>query len=151
MRVKLLTSAIFCAALLPFAAQADIPGQHPGYLHALSDLHAARWSLEHRPGDPAVSSQEDMALSEIDGAIGEIKRAAREDGKNLGDRPHEDAQLDRPGRLHHTVELLRKAHDDLAQEEDNPEARELKHRSLEHIDRAIEATEHAIRDVEHHH
>ncbi|MBV8603182.1 MAG: hypothetical protein JO224_00720 [Pelomonas sp.] len=135
-------------ALLPLAACADLPGHHPGYLHALSDLRAARWNLEHRPGDRAVSVREDEAIDQIDAAIGEIKRAAVEDAKNLEDHPHEDADLDHPGRLHHALELLRRARQDLAQEEDNPEARELKHRSIEHVEHAIGATEHAIRDVE---
>jgi hypothetical protein len=139
------------AAILPFAAQADVPGAHPGYLHALSDLRAARWNLEHRPGDAAVSTQEDIAISEIDRAIGEVQKAAARDGKDTFVRPHEDANLDRPGRLHHAVELLRAAQNDLNQEEDNPESRGLKHRALEHVDRAVEAARHAIGDVEHGH
>ena len=105
--------ASLAAAILPLAAQADVPGAHPGYLHALSDLRAARWNLEHRPGDAAVSEQEDIAISEIDRAIGEVQKAAVRDGKDTFVRPREDANLDRPGRLHHAVELLRAAHDDL--------------------------------------
>ena len=152
--MKLKQSAVATAAAvftlaLPFAARADFPGEHPGYLHALTDLRDARWNLEHRPGDAAVSGKEDVAVTEIDAAINDIKKAAREDGKNLADHPHEDAKMDRPGRLHHAVELLHKAHDDLAHEEDNPEARGLKRRSLEHVDHAIRATERAIKDVEH--
>ena len=139
--------ASLAAAILPLAAQADVPGAPPGYLHALSDLRAARWNLEHRPGDAAVSEQEDIAISEIDRAIGEVQKAAVRDGKDTFVRPREDANLDRPGRLHHAVELLRAAHDDLTQEEDNPESRGLKHRALEHVDRAIDAVRQAIGDV----
>ena len=148
MKLKLSALAVLTLAL-PLAARADLPGHHPGYLHALTDLRDARWNLEHRPGDRAVSTQEDVAIDEIDAAIVEIKKAAQEDGKNLGDHPHEDARLDHSGRLHHAVELLRKTHGDLDNEEDNPEARGLKHRSLEHVDRAIQAAEHALRDAEH--
>ncbi len=148
MKLKLSALAVLTLAL-PLAAGADLPGHHPGYLHALTDLRDARWNLEHRSGDRAVNTQEDVAIDEIDAAIGEIKKAAREDGKNLGDHPHEDARLDHSGRLHHAVELLRKTHGDLDNEEDNPEARGLKHRSLEHVDRAIQAAEHALRDAEH--
>jgi hypothetical protein len=151
MKLKLFAVATLLPLLLPIAAYADLPGDHPGYLHALSDLRAARWNLQHRPGEVAVSTQEDIAISEIDRAIGETKKAAREDAKNLKDRVHEDANLDHPGRLHHAVELLGKAHDDLTGEEDNPEARSLKHRALDHVDRAIEAAKHAIRDIEHSH
>jgi hypothetical protein len=151
MKLKLTATTALLAALLPLAAHADLPGAHPGYLHALSDLRAARWSLEHRPGDAAVSAQEDVAITEIDRAIGEVKKAASEDAKNLADKPRADADLDRPGRLHHAVEFLQKAHDDLAREEDNPEAREIKHHALEHVDNALEAARHAVHDVEHNH
>ena len=149
MKLKMTAIAALFAAVLPLAAHADLPGSHPGYLHALTDLRDARWNLSHRAGDAAVSTQEDIAISEIDRAIGEVKKAAREDDKNLAEHPREDANLDRPGRLHHAVELLQKAHGDLDKEEDNPEARGLKHRALEHVDLAIEAARHAIRDVEH--
>jgi hypothetical protein len=150
MKLKLTATAALFAIILPFAAHADTPGDHPGYLHALSDLRAARWNLEHRPGDLAITVQEELAISEVDRAVGEVKKAALEDAKNLANKPYEDAALDRPGRLHHAVELLEKAHDDLDREEDNPAARGLKHRAMEHVDRAIEAARHAIRDVELH-
>jgi hypothetical protein len=130
------------------ASAADLPGKHPAYLHALTDLRAARWNLEHRPGDAAVSAQEDVAIVETDRAIQEAKTAAMEDGKNIEDHPHEDAHIDRPGRLHHALELLNKAKNDVAREEDNPETRELRNRIVQHTDLAIEATKHAIHDVE---
>jgi hypothetical protein len=44
MKLKPLTIAsLLFTGLLPFAAHADIPGDHPYYMHALSDLRAARW------------------------------------------------------------------------------------------------------------
>ena len=149
MKLKLTAIAVLAAAILPLAAHADVPGAHPGYLHALTDLRSARWNLEHRPGDMAVSTQEDVAISEIDRAIGEVQKAAMRDGKDVYNKPHEDANLDHAGRLHHAVELLQGAHRDLDQEEDNPESRGLKHRALEHVDLALDAARHAIRDVEH--
>jgi hypothetical protein len=79
LRSRLLLSGLLLVAA-PFAANADLPGKHPFYLHALSDLRAARWLIEHRPGDAVVSGQEDVAVAEIDKAIGEIKRAAIDDG-----------------------------------------------------------------------
>jgi hypothetical protein len=136
-------------ALLPLTACADMPGKHPFYLHALSDLRAARWLEEHRPGDAAVSGREDLAITEIDAAIGEIKRAAIDDGKNIEDHPPVDAPVDRPGRLHKALELLRKVHSDVAREEDDPATRGLRNRAVRHIDAAIHETEHAIADVEH--
>jgi hypothetical protein len=134
-------------AALPFAASADLPGKHPAYLHALTDLRTARWMLEHRAGDAAVSGQEDVAISEIDAAIGEIKRAAIEDGKNIHDHPNVDFPNDYRGRLHKALDLLRKTHDDVAREEDDPMTKGLRNRAVGHIDGAIHATERAVGDV----
>jgi hypothetical protein len=135
-------------AAWPFAANADLPGQHPAYLHALSDLRSARWMLEHRPGDRAISDQEGVAITEIDAAIGEIKRAAIDDGKDIHDHPALDVPPNHPGRLHKALELLRKTHKDVAREEDDPATRGLRNRAVGHIDGAIHATEQAIRDAE---
>jgi hypothetical protein len=137
-------------ALLPLTAHADLPGKHPYYLHALSDLRTARWMLEHRPGDAAVSGQEDVAIQQIDAAIGEIKHASIDDGKDLKDHPAVDVPNDHPGRLHKAAELLRKVHKDVDREEDDPTAKDLKHRSLEHVQAALKATDQAIKDVETH-
>jgi hypothetical protein len=144
---------IACAllALAPFSvAHADLPGKHPAYLHALSDLRTARWMIEHRPGDAAVSGHEDVAVQEIDAAIAEVKAAAIDDGKDLHDHPAIDIGADRPGRLHKAIELLRKVRADVDREEDDPTARGLKHRSLEHVERALHETERALHDIEHH-
>lgn len=153
MNFRLSTPLLVALSLCPvFAAQgaraADLPGKHPFYLHALTDLRAARWNLEHRPGDAAVSAQEDVAIVETDRAIHEARAAAMEDGKNIEDHPQEDARLDRPGRLHHALELLRTAREDVGREEDNPESRQLRNRIVEHVDLALEATKRAIHDVE---
>ena len=144
--VMLATSVVSLSACA-VAVPAPAPAHHPYYLHALTDLRDARWNLAHRPGDVAVSTQEDVAILETDRAIGEAKRAAAEDGKNEADHPHEDAKLDRPGRLHHALELLRKAHTDVSQEEDNPETRAIRGHIDEHIDLAIQATERALQDA----
>ncbi|HEX4377392.1 MAG TPA: hypothetical protein VHZ99_09615 [Steroidobacteraceae bacterium] len=137
-------------AALPLTASADLPGRHPAYLHALSDLRTARWLLEHRPGDVAVSGQEDVAVTEIDAAIGEIKKASIDDGKDIHDHPAMDAPNDRPGRLHKALEILRRTHEDVAREEDDPGVRGLRNRAVHHIDEAIHADERAIHDVERH-
>jgi hypothetical protein len=146
LKSRLLLSGLLLA-VLPLAANADVPGKHPAYLHALSDLRAARWMLSHRPGDPAVSAQEDVAITEIDKAIGEIKKASIDDGKNLEDHPAVQGINDRPGRLHKALELLHKVHGDVAREEDDPFTKGLRDRAIMHIDEAAHATEHAIGDV----
>jgi hypothetical protein len=146
-RLTALTSTAALAVLLPMTAGADSPGQHPYYLHALSDLRAARWMLEHRPGDAAVAGQEDIAITEIDAAIGEIKHASIDDGKDLHDHPPADMP-ERRGRLHKALDLLRKVHADVAREEDDPMSRPWRNRAVGHIDAALEATKHAIGDVQ---
>lgn len=150
MKLKYSTIAALFSVLLPLAAYADLPGNHPAYLHALTDLRAARWNLAHRPGDAAVTTQEDIAITEIDRAIGDVKKAAREDLKNANPGVHENADLDRPGRLHRAIELLGKVHVDLDREEDNPETRGLKRRALGHVDRALDAAKNAVTDIERH-
>jgi hypothetical protein len=146
---KPLLATVLLTLTLPFAANADVPGKHPFYLHALSDLRAARWMLEHRPGDAAVSAHEDVAIAEIDAAIGEIKHAAIDDGKNIEDHPNVDGPKNRPGRLHRALQLLHKVHSDVAREEDDPITRGLRNRAVGHIDAAIHATDGALADAEH--
>jgi hypothetical protein len=141
---------LLLAALIPLGAQADLPGKHPYYLHALSDLRAARWMLEHRPGDAAVSGQEDVAITRIDETINEIKKASIDDGKNLKDHPAVDLKPDHKGRLHDADELLHKVHQDVAREEDDPMTKGLRDRAIHHLDEAIQATQRAIHDVETH-
>jgi len=133
---------------LLFAGCVAAPPRHPAYLHALSDLRTARWMLEHRPGDVAVSVHEGEAIGEIDRAIAELSRAAADDGKNINSHPPADAPNDYRGRLHRAADLLRKVRSDTAQEEDNPSVRGLRDRALGHIDAALRATERAIHDVE---
>lgn len=129
------------AALMPLSSFAQpLPGRHPGYLHALTDLRTARWFLEHQPGDAKVYGDEDVAITEIDAAIGEIKRASIDDGKDLHDHPRVDVR-EHGSRLLKSIETLHKAHADVDREEDNPEVRELRHHALEHIDRALHAAD----------
>ena len=126
-------------SLTPLTAMAgDLPGKHPAYLHALSDLRTARWFLEHQPGDAKVYGDEDVAITEIDAAINEIKRASIDDGKDLRDHPSVDIH-EHGSRLLRSIETLKKARSDVDAEEDNPEVRHLRHNSLEHIDNAIRA------------
>lgn len=119
-------------------------GQHPYYLHALSDLRAARWMIEHRPGDWARTVDEIEAVKQIDAAIGEIKKASIEDGKDIMDHPKVDERNDHNGRLHEAADFLRKARQDISHDEDNAFAQGLQGRAYMHIDAAINATKRAI-------
>lgn len=149
--VTAIAVAIGGTALMSAApAFADLPGKHPAYLHGLSDLRAARWMLEHRSGDAQISGHEDVAIQQIDATIRDLRAASIDDGKDLHDHPGVDLPPGHPGRLHRALELLRKVHEDVNREEDDPTVKELKHHSLEHIDAAVRQTEAAITDVEHH-
>lgn len=128
-------------AQLPTMAQ-TLPGKHPGYLHALTDLRTARWFLNHQAGDAKVYGGEDVAITEVDAAIAEIKKASIDDGKDLNDHPAVDAK-EHGSRLLRAAETLHRAHSDIDGEEDNPEVRELRHRALDHIQKAINATNQA--------
>ena len=144
--LRLIPLALAC--LVPLGAMADLPGKHPYYLHALSDLRAARWMLEHRPGDAAVSSAEDLAITRIDETIADIRRAAIDDGKDVHDHVAVDVPPNHPGRLHKAEELLASAHADIAREEDDPMTRGLRDRAVHRVDEAMHATRRAIRDVD---
>lgn len=139
---------LLVAILLPLSAFADLPGKHPAYLHALTDLRAARWLISHRSGDAAVSGDEDVAITRIDETINEIKRAAIDDGKDVNDHPGVDEHLDNRGRLNRANELLGKVHSDIAREEDDPMTRGLRDRAVHHLDEAIQATHRAIHHIE---
>jgi hypothetical protein len=133
------------ALLVSPVAKAQMPGPHPAYLHALTDLRHARAHLE-RPANVkmSVAWDENVAVREIDAAIKEIRDASIDDGKPLGDHPLVDAHMEWGGRLHKAVELLRAARRDVEGDEDNGFARGLRRRAFEHIDAAIRFTEQAI-------
>ncbi len=123
---------------------------HPAYLHALADLRHARAHLEAPAETRRAGWDEGTAIRELGAAIHEIKEASIkeasiDDGKNLNDHPGVDARMDWPGRLHRSLELLRRARHDCAEEEDNGFARGLRGRAIQHIDAAIRLTEDAIR------
>jgi len=117
---------------------------HPYYLHALSDLRAARWMIEHRPGDWQKTVDEMDAVKRIDEAIGEIKKAAIDDHKDIMDHPKMDEHPDHAGRLHDALDYLRKARKDISHDEDNGFAQGLQARAYMHIDKAIDAVKRAI-------
>jgi hypothetical protein len=136
------------ATLAPLSAHADIPGAHPGYLHALSDLRAARWMIEHRPAGYRAAEHEGAAIAQIDAAIHAIRDAAIDDGKNLADHPPVDERPDRQGRLHGAMDFLHRAHDDIAHEETNGYARGPQHNAVAHIDAAMQQVDRAIGDAQ---
>jgi tetratricopeptide (TPR) repeat protein len=134
----------FITLVLAFGVQAaPAPQGHPAYLHALSDLRDARAHLE-RPNHGELRQQEKDAIKEIDKAIDEIKKASIDDGKDISDHVPVDAHLPWDGRLHKALDLLDKAHNDIAKEEDDRFAVGLQQRAMDHIDKAHKHVEEAI-------
>lgn len=130
--------------LLPLGAGAQMPGRHPGYDHALSDLRYARALLETGPQWGRVAHDDQRAVGEIDRAIEEVRHAAMDDGKNAYAHPAVDAHWLPGERLRRAQDVLSKARHDLDHEEDNPSARGLRDRAWMHIDAAQQAVRHAI-------
>jgi hypothetical protein len=138
------TLLVCLVAFFAMLGVAQEPGIHPAYLHALTDLRHARAHLESMAPTHHMDKEEEHAISEIDKAIDEIKRAAIDDGKNLNDHPPVDTRLDQNGRYHRAMELLDRAHNDIAREEDDPRVRGLRNRALHHIDEAHGIVDHLI-------
>jgi len=143
--VPRVVAALSLAIMAPMAVLADMPGRHPGYMHAISDLKAAKWLLA-RPDAPNVVGDEMRAVQEVDACLRDLTQAAWFDGKNVHEQPMPDIGLDRDGRLHKALELLRKAHSDMDREEDDPVAIGLQARAIKHVDRAIGFNRRAIGD-----
>lgn len=146
-KLILVISALLLFVSSYSSAQPAPNSAHPAYLHALSDLRDARAHLE-RPDGGEFRQQEKDAIHEIDDAINEIKKASIDDGKDLNDHVPVDAHLDWRGRLHKSLELVNKAHNDVAREEDDPSAQGLQQRALGHIDKAHRHIEEAIQVVQ---
>jgi hypothetical protein len=145
--LKLVIPAVLFAFLAGCASPPPPPpAHHPAYLHALSDLRAARWMIEHRPGDYQRTSDEIAAVQQIDAAIGDLRQAAFDDGKNPNDHPPVDEVPDHHGRLHAAVEYMRTARAEISREEDNGYANGLRGRAIGHIDGAINAVRRAINE-----
>src|SRR5260370_4858515 len=74
-------------------------GDHPYYLHALSDLRAARWMIEHRPGNWAQTVDE---RNEHDGRLHvalDFLRKARQDISHDEDNRFAEGLQGRPSYL----------------------------------------------------
>lgn len=139
--------AVVLAALFAFGAapsQAQAPGAHPAYLHALSDLRLMRAYLDRLTPSEVVDAESQGAIDEIDAAIREIKAASIDDGKNIHDHMPIDAHITPSGRYRKAREAGNAAWHDLDREEDNGYARGLKHRALDHIEKANHIVDHIV-------
>jgi hypothetical protein len=120
-------------------------GRHPHYLHALADLRMARALLEETDRRNVMEDQQE-AIYQIDAAVSQIKRAEIDDGKDLHDHPAIDANLDRPGRLHQAIVLVREANEDLHSVEDDRAALEWRKSAIHYVDEATKKIDRAMQD-----
>lgn len=121
------------------------PSVHPAYLHAISDLRYARALLYREDWRPVMRDQR-AAVDEIDHAIGEAKRAAIDDGKNLEDHPSIDRGLGWEGRFRKAMELLNSAEHDLSEAETNGAAAGWRNTALGNVRNAKAFVNKAMRD-----
>ena len=142
----LIASGAAALALTPAPARADSPGRHPAYLHARTDLRTAQLYMRFSD-EPNVNHRLAEADHEIELAIHEVDHAAILDAKDLNDHPASDANLDRPGRFHKMVDLLRSARRDLSHSEDNISAWGWRDAAYRHIDAALEHVHRAAVDL----
>ncbi len=127
------------------AAQVDVPGRHPAYLHARTDLRRAERLMDW-PEFHNVKHDLDDSARHVREAIREIDDAAVWDRKDLEDNPRVDQYPDRAGRFQAIVHFLFSAKSDIEREEDNPAAKAWRNRATKHIDEAIAAVHRAARD-----
>jgi hypothetical protein len=143
---KALWMVLLAGFAAPIAGQAQqVAGPHPAYLHALSDLRAARHYLNDGWAWEQVRRDDDAAVREIDASIREIKKAAIDDGKGDSDPFPIDRSLSPHDRFRKANELLASAHNDLAKAEDVPESRGLRDRAIGHVDHAHQIVDAAER------
>jgi tetratricopeptide (TPR) repeat protein len=121
------------------------PSIHPRYLSALSDLRYAR-ALLWREDFREVMRDQRAAIDEIDRAIGEAKRAAIDDGKNIDDHPPVDTRIGWEGRFRKAMELLNSAIGDLSFTETNMAAAPWRDAARANAERARGFVERAMRD-----
>jgi hypothetical protein len=134
-RLVLLSSLIVTGTGL---ASADMPGAHPYYVHALTDLRQARAHLDYHGANEQRDAEEEHAIRSIDEIIDVVKKAAIADGKDIKLAEPQDVRLARADRYYQALQLLIAARGDVAQKEDNPRARELKDHAFAQITDTIQ-------------
>jgi len=111
--------------------------QEPRYLHALSNLHAARgWLNADRR--PEFKDARRDALLEIDAAINEVAAAAHDEGKSTASTPPPDWGGDPALPVHNAVHLLDDAYADVRYGTDIPKDAGLQARAVARIGKARE-------------
>jgi hypothetical protein len=106
-------------------------------LHARTDLRRAVLLMQI-PDEPNVMRDMRVAAGQVEQAIHEVDIAARFDRRDIDDHPPVDVRMGRGGRFRAILTLLEGARRDIAEEEDNPMAREWRNRAFGFIDGAMD-------------
>lgn len=126
------------------AVRADVPGQHPHFLHAIGNLRKARALLRvaDDKGPANATPEEQTAINDINDAIRNAKSGAVDDGLDLDKDFPPDHNYDHRGRLKKARKLLHDAlHDETGYNETDPNATDA-------LGQSIAATRDALKQVE---
>jgi hypothetical protein len=129
-------------------ALADVPGPHPEYVHALSDVRYAHWLLQF-PAEWNVTRHEHAATYHVDRAFADIRQAGIDDGKDVYARIPVDASLSHRNRLQRALSALERAHADVNGWESDPYARGPRGAADGELEAAIAQVRAAIHDQFH--
>jgi hypothetical protein len=140
---RTITGKVFFILLITLTSTVSVLADK-AYLHALSNLRTARWLIDRSPEGAQKTDDQVAAVKAIDLAMARIINADIDDGKYLNDRPDEDAIPDRDSRLAVALQLLRKAHADVNNDDGSAFDLELKSKEIPHINEAIACVEKAI-------
>ena len=126
----------------------EMPGTHPSYLHAVTELQTAQWLIVHRRGSAIVEGFETAALQNIAKAISDTRNAAMIDGKNLGSSPPSNTMSHESRRMWLARDNLVQARYDLTRLEENPSAFGARDMVVQDVDQALSAVQQAIQAIE---
>jgi hypothetical protein len=130
---------VLCALILAGGSTpiyAQMPGQHPAYLHAIRDLREARALLQYNFTNPAHIQAASSLTREINAAIRDLKNASHIDEKDLQTVPP-NKDMPPEGRFHQIRDLLNTARSDAKGTETDPSAISSRDGGLHHIDEAL--------------
>lgn len=132
-RFSFLATTILAVSTVMFqAAPAHSQPAVPKYLHALSDLRAAHGWLE-ADRRPELADLRHSALKEIEKAVDEVKKAAKDDGRNLNFTPPPQQSSAPGGMVHTALDLLDRAYQDVNTGTDIPQNAGVQTKALQHI------------------
>ena len=128
----------------PFSVFADLPGVHPNYVQAMSDLRTAKQYLA-RPDTQNAQADELSAMEELDFCLRDLNAAATVDGKNTAAAPVVDAGF-KGNRIARALELIGKAQVEISGREDDAAVLKARQSAIKHLEVAANLARKAFGD-----